>query len=123
MPAARPLTVVTYNIHKGLSQFNRRLVLHDIDAGRNLELLEVEMRAAADARRSEIELARMGFRRRDEIAQRFPAGIGTDHQDVGSATKEREGTNPFTGEKMVFKAKPARKIVRARPVKAAKMAV
>ena len=26
----RPLTVVTYNIHKGLSQFNRRLVLHDI---------------------------------------------------------------------------------------------
>ena len=39
------------------------------------------------------------------------------------ATKEREGTNPFTGEKMTFKAKPARKIVRARPVKAAKMAV
>ena len=26
----RPLTVVTYNIHKGMSQFNRRLVLHDI---------------------------------------------------------------------------------------------
>ena len=26
----KPLTVVTYNIHKGLSQFNRRLVLHDI---------------------------------------------------------------------------------------------
>jgi len=29
MPA-RTLTVVTYNIHKGLSQFNRRLVLHEI---------------------------------------------------------------------------------------------
>ena len=39
------------------------------------------------------------------------------------ATPAREGTNPFTGEKMMFKAKPARKIVRARPVKAAKMAV
>ena len=39
------------------------------------------------------------------------------------ATKEREGINPFNGEKMIFKAKPARKIVRARPVKAAKMAV
>ena len=39
------------------------------------------------------------------------------------ATKAREGTNPFTGEKMTFKAKPARKIVRARPVKAAKDAV
>ncbi len=39
------------------------------------------------------------------------------------ATKERQGTNPFTGEAMTFKAKPARKIVRARPVKAAKDAV
>ena len=36
------------------------------------------------------------------------------------ATKARQGTNPFTGEAMTFKAKPARKIVRARPVKAAK---
>jgi DNA-binding protein HU-beta len=39
------------------------------------------------------------------------------------ATKARKGTNPFTGEAMTFKAKPARKIVRARPVKAAKDAV
>ncbi len=39
------------------------------------------------------------------------------------ATKARKGTNPFTGEPMTFKAKPARKIVPARPVKAAKDAV
>jgi len=39
------------------------------------------------------------------------------------ATKARSGTNPFNGEPMTFKAKPARKIVRARPVKAAKDAV
>lgn len=39
------------------------------------------------------------------------------------ATKAREGINPFNGEPMTFKAKPARKIVRARPVKAAKDAV
>ena len=39
------------------------------------------------------------------------------------ATKARAGTNPFTGEPMMFKAKPARKIVRARLVKAAKDAV
>jgi nucleoid DNA-binding protein len=39
------------------------------------------------------------------------------------ATKAREGTNPFNGQPMMFKAKPARKIVRARPVKAAKDAV
>jgi DNA-binding protein HU-beta len=39
------------------------------------------------------------------------------------ATKTRQGINPFTKEPTVFKAKPARKIVRARPVKAAKDAV
>jgi nucleoid DNA-binding protein len=39
------------------------------------------------------------------------------------ATKERKGINPFTKEPTVFKAKPARKVVRARPVKAAKDAV
>jgi DNA-binding protein HU-beta len=39
------------------------------------------------------------------------------------ATKARQGTNPFTGVPMMSKAKPARKIVRARPVKAAKDAV
>src|SRR5215204_6189714 len=39
------------------------------------------------------------------------------------ATKARKGTNPFTGEAMEFKAKPASKTVRARPVKAAKDAV
>jgi DNA-binding protein HU-beta len=40
-----------------------------------------------------------------------------------AATKARKGINPFNGEPMMFKAKPARKIVRARPVKAAKDAV
>ena len=39
------------------------------------------------------------------------------------ATKERAGINPFTKEPTVFKARPARKMVRARPVKAAKDAV
>lgn len=39
------------------------------------------------------------------------------------ATKERSGINPFTKEPTVFKARPARKIIRVRPVKAAKDAV
>jgi nucleoid DNA-binding protein len=39
------------------------------------------------------------------------------------ATKERSGINPFTKEPTVFKAKPARKILKVRPVKAAKDAV
>lgn len=33
------------------------------------------------------------------------------------ATKARKGISPFTGEKMTFKAKPARKVVKIRPLK------
>ena len=33
------------------------------------------------------------------------------------ATKAREGINPFTGEKALFKAKPARNVVKIRPLK------
>jgi nucleoid DNA-binding protein len=40
-----------------------------------------------------------------------------------AATKARKGTNPFTGEAIMFKAKPASKAVRARPIKACKDAV
>jgi DNA-binding protein HU-beta len=39
------------------------------------------------------------------------------------ATPERSGINPFTKEPTVFKAKPARKMLKVRPVKAAKDAV
>ena len=39
------------------------------------------------------------------------------------ATPERKGINPFTKEPTVFKAKPARKTLKVRPVKAAKDAV
>ena len=39
------------------------------------------------------------------------------------ATKAREGINPFTKAPMMFKAKPARKVIKARPVKAAKDAL
>ena len=33
------------------------------------------------------------------------------------ATKARKGINPFTGEEMMFKAKPARNVVKIRPLK------
>jgi nucleoid DNA-binding protein len=36
------------------------------------------------------------------------------------ATKEREGINPFTKEKIIIKAKPARKVVKASALKALK---
>jgi nucleoid DNA-binding protein len=36
------------------------------------------------------------------------------------ATKARKGINPFTGEETVFKAKPARNVVKILPLKASK---
>ncbi len=36
------------------------------------------------------------------------------------ATKRRKGINPFTGEEMMFKAKPARNVVKATPLKGLK---
>jgi len=39
------------------------------------------------------------------------------------ATKARKGINPFTGEEMMFKAKPASKVVRIRPFKKLKSAI
>ena len=33
------------------------------------------------------------------------------------ATKARKGINPFTGEETVFKAKPARNVIKVRPLK------
>jgi hypothetical protein len=36
------------------------------------------------------------------------------------ATKAREGINPFTGQPTIFKAKPARKVIKIRPLKKVK---
>jgi len=36
------------------------------------------------------------------------------------ATKERKGINPFTKEEQIFKAKPARNVVKIRPLKSLK---
>ena len=39
------------------------------------------------------------------------------------ATRQHEGLNPFTKEPMTYKAKAARKVIRARPLKALKDAI
>lgn len=36
------------------------------------------------------------------------------------ATKARKGVNPFTGQEMMFKAKPARNVVKVQPLKSLK---
>ena len=40
--------------------------------------------------------------------------------NIKPATKARRGINPFTGQEMMFKAKPARKVVKVRPLKGLK---
>ena len=37
-----------------------------------------------------------------------------------AATKARKGINPFTGEETMFKAKPARRVIKVRPLKGLK---
>jgi nucleoid DNA-binding protein len=50
-------------------------------------------------------------------------GIGKVTVARKPATKARKGINPFTGEPTIFKAKPARKVVKIRALKNLKDAV
>src|SRR6202043_2373054 len=68
-------------------------------------------------------LATIGYKELKKTGVFLVPGFGKFAVIRKAATKARPGTNPFNGEPMMFKAKPARKIVRARPVKAAKDAV
>ena len=74
---------------------------------------------------------------RKEVASVFEAMSGLIKKDIGKrgpgvftvpglmkittvhkpATKARKGINPFTGEETMFKAKPARTVVKVRPLK------
>ena len=65
-----------------------------------------------------------------DLSGRCDCGPPRGHRDsakrcVWAETRwrSRKGINPFTKEPAIFNAKPARKIIRARPVKAAKDAV
>jgi nucleoid DNA-binding protein len=78
---------------------------------------------------------------RKQVAQVFDAISTMIVQDLGSvgvftlpglakvtlvkkpATKARKGINPFTKEPTIFKAKPARKVVKIRPLAGLKKAV
>jgi hypothetical protein len=64
-----------------------------------------------------------GDGRRPGRKRRLVDRVAAAEVTVKPATEEREGINPFTKELMTFKAKPASKVVRARPIKALKDAV
>ena len=68
-------------------------------------------------------LAEIGYKELKKTGALFVPGFAKFVVIKKPATKARKGINPFTKEPTIFKAKPARKIVRARPVKAAKDAV
>jgi len=68
-------------------------------------------------------LAEVGYKELKKTGAFFVPGFAKFVVIKKPATKARKGINPFTQEPTIFKAKPARKIVRARPVKAAKDAV
>jgi nucleoid DNA-binding protein len=68
-------------------------------------------------------LAEIGYKELKKTGAFFVPGFARFVVIKKPATKERSGINPFTKEPTIFKAKPARKIIRARPVKAAKDAV
>src|SRR5271169_5107131 len=68
-------------------------------------------------------LAEIGYKELKKTGAFFVPGFAKMVVVKKPATKARKGINPFTKEPTVFKAKPARKIVKARPVKAAKDAI
>jgi nucleoid DNA-binding protein len=68
-------------------------------------------------------LAKIGHRELKKSGTFVAPGLAKFIVVKKPATKEREGINPFTKEPTVFKAKPARKVVKVRPVKAVKDAV
>jgi DNA-binding protein HU-beta len=68
-------------------------------------------------------LADVGYKELKKTGAFFVPGFAKFVVIKKPATKARKGINPFTKEPTIFKAKPARKVIRARPVKAVKDAV
>jgi DNA-binding protein HU-beta len=67
-------------------------------------------------------LAEIGYKELKKAGVFFVPGFAK-FVVIKPATRARKGINPFTKEPTIFKAKPARKIIKARPVKAAKDAI
>jgi nucleoid DNA-binding protein len=62
---------------------------------------------------------------REELGKKGPGiftipGLLKIKRVTKPATKERWGKNPFTGQEQLFKAKPARNVVKAQPLKSLK---
>jgi DNA-binding protein HU-beta len=87
-----------------------------------------QIAAHSELKKSEVKgvmetLANLGYKELKKKGSFLVPGFAKFVVVKKPATKERGGINLFTKEPTVFKARPARKIIRARPVKAAKDAV
>jgi len=68
-------------------------------------------------------LAAVGYQQLRKTGEFLVPGFAKFRVIKKPATKEHKGINPFTKEPMIFKAKLARKVLRARPVKAGRDAI
>lgn len=68
-------------------------------------------------------LATVGYKQLRKSGEFLVPGFAKFRVIRKPATKAHKGINPFTKEPMLFKAKLARNILRARPVKAGKDAI
>ena len=82
----------------------------------NTDLSKKDIAAVFDALSSEIKKA-VGKRGAGQFTIPGLCKITVVHKP---ATKARKGINPFTGEETMFKAKPARNVVKIRPLKGLK---
>ena len=69
------------------------------------------------------QMATVGYKELNESGEFVIPGFVKMSVVNKPATEARSGINPFTKEPTVFKAKPARKVLKIRPVKAAKDAL
>jgi len=83
----------------------------------DLELAKKDVKAVLES------LATVGYKEMKKTGEFLLPGFAKFVVVKKPATKARKGINPFTKEPTVFKAKPARKMIKVRPVKAAKDAV
>ena len=83
----------------------------------DVELSKKDVKAVIEA------MATHGYKELKKSGQFLLPGFAKFVVVKKPATKAREGINPFTKEPTTFAAKPARKTLKARPVKAAKDAL
>jgi DNA-binding protein HU-beta len=112
----------------GNSKYCRRYTNQELSTLRKSQLIEKVTDENEGLSKKQVKgvieaLATVGYKELKKTGSFLLPGFAKFVVIKKPATKARQGINPFTKEPTTFKARPARKIVRARPVKAAKDAV